>query len=362
MTPKTPCWIGLRALALFASTIVTLACPGEAPPPGFESVVLAAPRHPGDACPDLAGTFDLAGHPLAGEIFGAAPPDGHGLPVRLSFVAESGPPSAWWHVPRPALLEFARELAARDPDRYFAWWSLARRESLPDDLLYDPAKWRSALAELGPPLPTSAGFSGDRCEAGWLLVAARDVDAEHEEEIWLARAAEGGLLVRRTVYEVFHYTVWAPASQRLRLPPGETTWARIEPVPREGPVPIAAQDLPTAHDPATRSVRCPARPDRVVDFSQRLMAGLPAGTEIVRLDVDRATQPDPTTGCPALVVELDVSAPTEEGLAAGERLVRGDPEVRELEARPAEASARRPSMRSSARPTRTLRAVLVERG
>lgn len=357
-TDRPACWAPLIALM-----IGLLACDGASPPPGFESVVAAAPRHPGEVCPDLGGTFDLASHPLAREIVGAPPPDGHGLPVRLSFVSGPSGFAAWWHVPRPALLDFARELAARDPDRYFAWWAVARRESLPDELLSDGAKWRSALAELGPPLPISAGFSGNRCEEGWLLAADGDVDADHEAEIWLGRGADGALLVRRSVFEVYHYNLYATATQTLRLPPGETSWARIEPVPPEDPAPISAQELPIAHDPATRSVRCSAQPDRVVAFSQRLMAGLPAGAEIARIDVDHAARPDPKTGCPALIFEVDVSSSSAESLDACERLVRADPEVRTVESRPAEAATRRPSQRSlrTTRTTRTLRAVLEER-
>ena len=110
-------WLLLVALSWPMGPL--LACYGESPPAGYESVRNPAPSHPGDACPDLTGTFDLAGHPLAGEIVDEPAPAGHGLPVRLSLVPRANRTEAWWHVPRPALLAFAADLAARDPDRYF---------------------------------------------------------------------------------------------------------------------------------------------------------------------------------------------------------------------------------------------------
>lgn len=347
MTPRAL----LRALLLAASIALLANCYGEAPPAGFEAIPTQKPRHPGDVCPDLSGTFDLASHPLAANLLGRPAPDGHGSPVRLRIEQGAGQPEAWWEVPRDDVVAFARELAGRDPDRYFRWWSLALRERLPPELVHDESRRLAALAELGPPLPVFAGLSGQRCEAGWMLVAVRDLgsrsggeggdsDRSREEEIWLGRNAAGELLVKRIVFELKHYSLYATATQSIRLPPGETSWERIAPAAGEEGARLTAAELPPAHDPSTEAARCPADPGRVVDFTQRLVVALPPGGELIRSEVDRAEAIDPETGCRALVLELGFEAKQAADLDRIEARLRADDGVRDVEAGALERAAR----------------------
>ncbi|MBK7950264.1 MAG: hypothetical protein IPK00_16320 [Deltaproteobacteria bacterium] len=341
----------LRALLLAASIALLPNCYGEAPPAGFEAIPTRNPHGPGAACPDLSGTFALASHPLAAAVLGRPAPDGHGSPVRLQIEQGTGQPEAWWQVPREAVIAFARELAGRDPDRYFRWWSLALRERLPPELAHDESRRLTALAELGPPLPVFASLSGQRCEAGWMLVAVRDLgslsaedgggsDRSREEEIWLGRNAAGELLVKRIVFELKHYSLYASATQSIRLPPGKTSWERIAPVPGEGEARLTAADLPPAHDPATEAARCPADPGRVVDFTQRLLVGLPPGGALIRSEVARAEAIDPATGCRALVLELGFEAKRAADLDRIEARLRVEDDVRDVEAGELEEAAR----------------------
>lgn len=347
MTPPAP----LRALALAVAVALLAGCYGESPPPGFEAIPTRSPSRPGDDCPDLTGTFDLAEHPLARTILGRTAPDGQGHPVRLHVDHAGSQPVAWWQIPRADLLAFARALAERDPDAYFRWRSLALREQLPPELALDERRWRAALAELGPPLSIVAGLSGRQCEAGWMLVAVRDLgpapsDDETpsgrslEEEIWLARNPAGDLLIRSTVFELIHYSIYATASQSIRVPPGETRWARVPALAPEPEARITAEDLPPAYDPATHASRCPVDPGRIVDFTQRMTAVLPARVERVRTDVAREEAVDPATGCRRFVLTLGYEAARTADLDGVDAVLRAQGDVQAVAAEPDEAARR----------------------
>lgn len=225
---------------LLPATLLALlagACSGA--PAGFEAVPPATPPSSGAVCPDLRGTF-IPGEDALMRSFLATPrPGDYGYEVRLSITGEPGGiQNAVWHMDRAEFLAQAREFRAARPEQYARWRALV----LGSDRINDPARYVQQVTELGPFFSVDAGLSGRQCADAWRLVAVRDDPAKPlEQQVWLARNREGALLVKTSVGEVSSPGI---LDLRLRLSPGDVTWAKLAATPASDLAPITAADLP----------------------------------------------------------------------------------------------------------------------
>ncbi|HVJ61710.1 MAG TPA: hypothetical protein VM555_03260 [Tahibacter sp.] len=325
-------------LAIAACAVALLgACTGDAPSGRFVAVPPAGSPAGTRTCPDLTGTFDLAGTALARTIAGRQPPPTHGLPVVLTF--KPGPSSieGWWVVPRERLVAFAREQSEDAPKRYAQWRSLVLKEHLPQQYDYDA--YQASVAELGPPGPTYALIVARGCSENWMLVQlstetkAGDGDKPRllEHETWLARDADGALLVRYVTYTLATYTIWAPATQSIRTSSSSSV-ERIAQADPESAAPLVAADLPA--DPATRPrtlMQCAEVPQHVDAFSQRLKALLPPKAQVTRFVLNPVRQSDAKGQCPYAVVDVEIAGGDAYFLSRTEEWVRAEPNVESIE-------------------------------
>lgn len=347
-------------IALTVATILLAACSSDAPPsPDFVAVPSAAATPGTNACPDLTGTFDIAGSVLGSTIAGRAPPDTHGLPVVMTFKQGPSNIEGWWVVPRPRLVAFATAMSEDSPRRYGRWRSLVLKEHLSETLKQDVDAYLKNVAELGPATPVYALVVGRRCSDNWMLVdsTTRQVTDKHGEprsedvETWLARDAEGALLVRRTTYTLKHYSIWAPATQSIRTS-SHTRYERVAKADPESADALVAADLPT--DPATRPrtlMTCAEVPDRVNRFSERLKALLPPKTDVTRFALNPVRQRDADGNCPFAVVDVEIVGSDPYFLSRTESWLRKEPDVDSVEVLRAENERARAN-------TRRLRIVL----
>jgi len=344
----------IRATTIGLLLAMLSACGDDAPPPDFEAVPPAAARGPGDQCPDLIGTFALAGTPLAAEILERKPPFAHDLPLVVSFAQGPTHVEAWWVVPRAAFFRYAREMRKDSPDRYTRWRWLVTKEHVSQDLQHDFDAYLAAVAALGPPAPVYAGIVSRGCADHWMLarnetrtMPPRDGSNERaqsvEREIWLARDRLGALLVKTVTYQLYQYSIWAPSTQYLRTS-SHAEYARIPQLDLELPVGPTTADLPP--DPRTDArvpMTCAEAPARVATFSQRLAQLLPRGTELARFDVE------PKHGggeeyCRFVVVQLAIATKAGAVPARTVDWLRKEPDVRSVEILPLLAGERHDSM------------------
>ncbi|GAB1342108.1 hypothetical protein MASR1M101_12350 [Gemmatimonas sp.] len=330
------------------------ACLDESPPGDFHPTPAAKPRHAADECPELAGlALDPASVPFIAHIVDRPAPDAHGLPLVLAFRRGATHQEMWWTVPRPLLLEFARDLEQREPERYARWRALVVRGSLPGSRAWDTDGYLAELARLGPPARVYAGMVGYACAAQWTLAKRFQVQPSSkgptEREFWFARDRRGDLLVRDVTWRLKPFSVWGDAQNYLRV--GSTSaWQRLrttDPVSVEA---LTEADLPGG-EPASLAVSgngvpAPPTPRRscrdalalVNDFSQRLTATTPPGVTLVGFQPQR--EPAATTEswsdaaadrCASVVVELKFEAESRTALAAATDRLRKDAEVRAVE-------------------------------
>lgn len=159
--------------------------------------------------------------------------------MRLSITGEpGGVQNAVWHMDRAEFLAQAREFRATRPEQYARWRVLV----LGSDRINDPSRYVQQVTELGPFFSVDAGLSGRQCADAWRLVAVRDDPAKPlEQQVWLARNRDGALLVKTSVGEVSSPGI---LDLRLRLSPGDVTWAKLAATPASDLTPITAADLP----------------------------------------------------------------------------------------------------------------------
>ena len=342
-----------RGLALGLACLSLAACFHDPPPSDFDPQPPAAPRFAADPCPDFDGLMvDLAGDPLAAALVDRAPPASHGLPMLLAIRRGVTHQELWWVVPREDLLAFARDLRARDPQRYAEWRTLVLRGTLEGSRSWDFDGWLDAVTKLGPPGPVYAGIVGHECEDFWSRARDQGIqyagDEATERELWLARDRNGDLLLRDAIVRMKPYSGWAGQTAHLRIGV-HSTWRRIPALPplstdkltaEELQVPLTVAGRPASRpDQATRA--CTDAPARLVDFSQRLRAALPAGTELVRFVPEPAPAESPRD-CSLLVVEVALEGQTEQALATVYTVVRRDPDVRSIVLLPPAADGRKP--------------------
>lgn len=322
------------------------------PPPDFVPT-------PSSGCPDLTGTFDLAGTALAREIAQRQPPPTHGLPVMLTFKQGPSNIEGWWVVPRERLVAFANDLSKDAPKKYASWRSLALEPGKPRNQPWDFDKYLASIIEIGPPGPTFAMIYGRGCRDGWMLVDSGTVQTttkngdprQEEREIWLARDAAGNLLVRRDSYGLRHYSIWASASQSIRTS-HDTLYDRVPFAPTESAAPLVDADLPP--DPATvprPRMACTEVPARVEAFSQRLKSLLPPKAQLTRFVLNPVRQQDADGNCPFASVDVEIVGGDTYLVGRAEDWLRKDADVASIE-------VLRPDAGRQAGTTRRLRVVL----
>lgn len=336
------------------------ACGGGAPSSDdFVAVPAAKPGTDRGGCPDLSGTFDVAGIPLAAAIAGRAPPDTHGLPVVMTF--RQGPTNieGWWVVPRQRLVAFATAMSEDTPKRYARWRSLVLKQQLPQNLQQNVEAYLKTVAELGPATPVYALVVGRRCEDNWMLVATstaqvvgkNGVPRSEETEIWLARDAAGALLVRRNTYTLKHYSIWAPSTQSIRTS-RRTVYARVPQTDPESAAPLLPADLPD--DPGSRPrtlMACAEVPAHVAAFSDRLNALLLPKIQVTHFRLAPVRQRDADGNCPFAVVDIDLTGADPYFLSRSVDWIRAEPNVDSVEILRDDSDRPRPT-------TRRLRVVL----
>lgn len=330
-----------RTLPLLLACLPLAACQYDPPPADFDVMPPATPRQPADDCPDLDGVaVDLADDPLGTALADREPPESHGLPMRLAIRRGATHQELWWTVPREDLLAFARDLRARSPQRYGQWRELVLRGSLPGSRAWDRSGWLAEVAKLGPPGPVYAGIVGYRCEGYW--ARAREQGMRHadgattERELWLARDRGGDLLLRDAIVRLKPFGVWGDAINHLRSGPS-STWRRIPTVAAVSTEKPAESELPPAAPvPRESATRCVRAPERLVTFSQRILAALPRGVSLAAFLPQSPTDGAPRH-CTLLVIEVAFEGPSPDALAAMDALLRRDPDVRSLDLLPTPA-------------------------
>lgn len=327
-----------RTAAAACVIALTSACTHDAPP-DFPAVPAANTRPGVDGCPDLTGTFELAGTALGKTIAGRQPPQTHGLPVVLTFAQGPSNIEGWWVVPRERLAAFANDQSKDAPKRYATWRGLVLKEHLPETLRQNFDAYLAAVAEVGPPGPTYAMVVNRGCRDHWMLVysaheqvAGKDgMPREVERETWLARDAAGALLARHVTYTLKSYSLWAPATQYIRTS-RSTEYERVAQAQPENAAPLVAADLPP--DPSTVErprMTCAEVPERVNAFSQRLNALLPPKTQVTRFSLKPIRQQDADGRCPFAVVDIEIAGDNTYFLARTEQWLRAEPAVDSVE-------------------------------
>ena len=333
--------VTLARLAGAACAVALIgACSVDAPPEGFAAVPAAGSSGGEHACPDLAGTFDLAGTSLGATIAGRKPPQTHGLPVVLTFAPGPSHIEGWWVVPRERLAAFAKDESKDAPKRYARWRELVLKEHLPENLRQNFDAYLAAVADVGPPGPTYAMVVPRGCRDHWMLVYSEHERAEGkngtprdvEREIWLARDAAGALLARYVTYALKSYSIWAPATQYVRTS-RDTAYERVAQADPESAAPLVAADLPP--DPTTVErprMACADVPQRANAFSQRLNALLPPKAQVTRFTLNPVRQSDADGRCPFAVVDVEIAGGDAYFLARTEQWLRAEPAVDSVEA------------------------------
>ena len=337
-SPRSSATCARLAGAAFVAALLG-GCYSDLPPEGFDAVPPAGSAGGAGACPDLTGTFDIAGTALARAIAGRQPPQTHGLPVFLTF--KPGPTNieGWWVVPRESLVAFANDRSKDAPQHYAHWRELVLKEHLPENLRQNFDAYLAAVAELGPPGPTYALVVNRGCQDNWMRVQSdtlqtttkNDEPRSIEQETWLARDAAGALLVRRVTYDLARYSVWAPSTQYLRTS-RSSDYQRIPQAAAESAEPLAAADLPP--DPRTVErprMACAEVPARVDAFSQRLNALLPAKAQVARLMLNPVRQQDSNGNCPFAVVDVEIAGGDRYFLGRTVDWLRKEPSVDSVE-------------------------------
>ena len=343
-----------RSTAALLLLMPLAACLDESPPGDFHPIPAVKPRHAADECPELAGlALDPASAPFIADIVDRPAPDAHGLPLVLAFRRGPTHQEMWWTVPRPLLLEFARDLEQREPERYARWRALVVRGSLPGSRAWDTDGYLAELARLGPPARVYAGMVGYACTAQWTLAKRFQVQPSSqgptEREFWFARDRRGDLLVRDVTWRLKPFSVWGDAQNYLRLG-SKSAWQRLRTtdpgsvealteadLPGGEPVSLAMTDKGVSA-PTTRRRSCRDALTLVNNLSQRLTAGMPAGVTLVRFQPQRepvATKeswPAAAPGrCASVAVQLEFDAESRAALEAVTDRLREDADVRAVE-------------------------------
>lgn len=326
------------------------ACFDDAPPGDFRVVPAAAPRFAGDECPDLSGlAVEPAMLSFASEIVDRTAPEAHGVPMVLAFRRGVTHQEMWWVVPRPALLQFANALQARDPGRYARWRSLVLRGTLPGDRAWDMNGYLKELATLGPPARLFAGVVHYGCKAGWGQVRPFGVQPSSEgftqREVWLARDARGDLLVRDMKWRMKQVHLWGDAGSFFRVG-NSSTWQRVRTVDPGSVEAVTDAELPGAlpaarpavpvpvTTPATTRRPCRGAPDLLDALSQRVAAYMPDGVTLVAFQPERASppasEPRPVT-CERVVAVMQLEATSAALLMRLQDALRRDDEVQRVE-------------------------------
>lgn len=350
-----------RRLARFVLALPLAGCYYDPAPSDFDPVAPASPTWSGDRCPDLNGlVVDLAGDPLADALAERAPPESHGLPMRLAIRRGVTHQELWWVVPREDLLAFARDLRERSPQRYAEWRSLLLRGTLEGARSWDHEGWLAAVAALGPPGPVYAGIVGYGCEDYWARAREQGMQyadgAATEREPWLARDRTGDLLLRDATVRMKPFSVWGDSTGHWRTGVS-STWRRIPALAAVSTAKLSEEELPpplrrdgtTASTPGAAGRSCVDAPQRLVALSQRLLATLPRGIEVVRFVPEQPSDRGPRN-CTLLVVEVTFEGPSPQALEAVDAIVRQGDEVRSVD--------RLPLADGDSKPRRALRVTL----
>ncbi|MEZ5441128.1 MAG: hypothetical protein R3F15_06530 [Lysobacterales bacterium] len=275
--------MALRAAVVAGLVLLLGACGSDDAPAGFESVASAHPRYPGDACPDLAGSYALSPEDAA-LFLDRSPPDNAGHPVRLAIAdnARSGSAvrPAYWAMDRDEFLAFAQDFRQRDPGAYARWRNLLLREQLPREMLYDTDGWIAATTRLGPFQAVPAGLTFMQCQDHWALVKSEmTADWSQEQEIWLGRNEQGALLLKTVTYDLTSYSLWGGSTSFLRSN-ARYDWQQRPVFPNIDTTALSAADLPADPVTARTDSVCPDPTSALVTAQQFLLAHLPPAGEL----------------------------------------------------------------------------------
>ena len=330
-------------LPIAAICLVLIACMSGKPPADFHPEAAAQPDPSDPQCPDLDGSYDLAGSPLAKAITDRAPPDSHGLPILLTFKRGVTSTEAWWVVPRDRLLEWAATERESNPAAYARWRDLVLRGKLAGERAWDRDGYRDAVAELGPPAPVFAGIVRYACEENWMRTRPQpstyraDADGDiHETEIWLARDRSGDLLVKNLVLGLKAFHVWGDATSYLRTS-GQASWSRIPVQPHAPAERLTEADLPEATasglaDALSVPTSCSEMPARLVELSNYILGNSPAGVALAffgPLEEEEQSMNSPPH-CRGQILELHFSGDSPETLASIDGILMGETLVRSV--------------------------------
>ena len=331
-----------RRLSWIACTLLVLSgCMEGAPPSDFHPVPAASPVARNPECPDLRGSYDLAGSPLGAAIADRQPPDPHGLPIRLTFREGVSNTEVWWAVPRDALLRWAHDTRERDPQLYARWRRLVLRGKLDGERGWDRAGFMAAVEKLGPPGPVYAGIAGYRCDANWMRVrdqpafrGSPDGRAPREKEIWLARDRSGMLLVKDLDIRLKSFSIWGGVTNFLRIS-ARATWSRVPAAGFADAAPLTEADLPSApafdqEDRESGFPACADMPAILVGFSGRIRQLLPADVELAYFMPVSADALASSEECRGKVLDVHFSASSSTALEALDEKLRQDPAVRNV--------------------------------
>lgn len=319
--------VRFRLILIAAICAALVACMGERPPSDFRPEAAAQPDPSNPQCPDLDGSYDLAGSPLARAITDRRPPASHGLPIVLTFKRGVTSTEAWWVVPRERLQKWAAAERENNPGDYARWRELVLRGKLAGERSWDHDGFLEAVAELGPPAPVFAGVVRYACEQNWMRTRPQptsyraDADGgSHETEIWLARDRSGDLLVKNVVYNLKSFHIWGDANNTIRTS-SRASWKRIPAQPHAPADPLTEADLPAANAAGLAEANggpasCSVMPARLVDLSSYILGNSPAGVALAYfapLEEEPMTSPE---HCRGQILELHFSGDSPEALAS----------------------------------------------
>lgn len=177
-----------------------------------------------------------------------------------------------------------------------------------------------------------------------------------ERELRLARDRSGDLLLRDATVRMKPFSVWGDSTGHWRTG-ASTTWRRIPALGGVSTAKLGEEERPpphrrdgtTASTPGETGRSCADAPQRLVALSQRLLATLPRGIEVVRFMPRQAPAGGPRD-CTLLVVEVTFEGPSPQALEAVDAIVRRGSDVRSVD--------RLPLAEGDPKPRRALRVTL----
>lgn len=226
-------------------------CDLQSPPAGYQPAAVRSPN----ACPDVSGPWKPTDLSWFEEFMTLKTSGLTGERIALITGSDaSALRTLHLRSDRQTFLAAARQLALTAPLAHAEWRSALLEAGLggpASGRARDPDALHAAIARLGPVYETRTTLTLRQCSEGWALLGYRDVQAADESgkqakprevELWISRSARNELLLRRTTYDVLHYSLWASSTQTLRTSSRSeySKWPGAEAV---DPSPIKVEDL-----------------------------------------------------------------------------------------------------------------------